>query len=62
LELVIRESQRAFKKQKTPNKACSGFVGVCAIYKQFSGFGFFLLPTIDTVGELPSSGDKVAGL
>ena len=26
------------------NKACSGFVGVCAIYKHFSGFGFFLLP------------------
>jgi hypothetical protein len=27
-----------------PNKACSGFLGVCAIYKHFSGFEFFLLP------------------
>jgi hypothetical protein len=29
--------------QNLPNKACSGFVGVCAVYKQFSGFEFFLL-------------------
>jgi hypothetical protein len=28
---------------KTPNKACSGFAGFGAIYKQFSGFGLFLL-------------------
>ena len=25
-----------------PNNACSGRVGVCAIYKLVSGFGFFL--------------------
>ncbi len=30
---------------RLPNKACSGRVGVCAIYRHFSGFGFFLLPS-----------------
>jgi len=29
-----------------PNKACSGLAGFCAIYKHFSGFGFFLLSGI----------------
>jgi len=28
------------------NKACSGFVGFCRIFKHFSGFGFFLLSGI----------------
>jgi len=32
-------------QQKTPNKACSGLAGFCAIYKHFSGFEFFLLPS-----------------
>jgi hypothetical protein len=31
---------------KAPNTARSGFVGVCAIYKHFSGFGVFLLSGI----------------
>jgi hypothetical protein len=31
---------------KTPNKACSGFAGVCGFEKHFSGFGFFLLSGI----------------
>ena len=26
------------------NTACTGFVGVCAVFKHFSGFGFYLLP------------------
>jgi hypothetical protein len=30
--------------QNLPNTACTGQVGVCAIYKQFSGFEFILLP------------------
>ena len=29
-----------------PNTACSGCVGLCAVYKHFSGFGFFLLTGI----------------
>ena len=29
-----------------PNKACSGFVGVCGFDNHFSGFGFFLLSGI----------------
>jgi len=29
-----------------PNTACSGFLGVCAVYKHFSGFGLFLLSGI----------------
>jgi len=31
---------------KTPNKACSGWWGVCGFDKHFSGFGFFLLSGI----------------
>jgi hypothetical protein len=29
-----------------PNTACTRLVGVCAIYKHFSRFEFFLLPSI----------------
>ncbi|MCL4259225.1 MAG: hypothetical protein KJZ52_01245 [Anaerolineales bacterium] len=29
-----------------PNKACSGWWGVCGFDKHFSGFGFFLLSGI----------------
>ena len=39
-------SQWVSRNQKRANKACSGFVGVCAVYKHFSGFGFFLLSGI----------------
>jgi hypothetical protein len=28
------------------NIACTGFVGVCSVYKYFSGFGFILLSGI----------------
>ncbi len=39
---------------RLPNKACTRRVGVCAVYKHFSGFGFFLhlkpFPTPPTRG------------
>jgi hypothetical protein len=31
------------RKSHLPNKACSGFLGVCGFEKHFSGFEFFLL-------------------
>jgi len=31
--------------QTPPNKACTGRWGFCVIYKHFSGFEFFLLPS-----------------
>jgi hypothetical protein len=36
--------RRVFKFM--PNKACTGQVGFCGIFKHFSGFEFFLLPGI----------------
>ena len=39
-------TRHAPTKLHSSNKACSGFVGVCAVYKHFSGFGFFLLSGI----------------
>ena len=33
-------------QQKTPNKACNGFLGVCGFEKHFSRFKFFLLSNI----------------
>jgi hypothetical protein len=35
-------SQRVLHNSTPPNKACSGRVGVCGIFKHFSGFGLFL--------------------
>jgi hypothetical protein len=42
----LAEYKRAgsLQNQKRANKACTGRWGFCAIYKQFSGFKFFLLP------------------
>jgi hypothetical protein len=37
---------RLCNSQERANKACSGFVGFCGIFKHFSGFGFFLLSGI----------------
>jgi len=34
---------QVWRSVRLPDKACSEFMGVCAIYKHFSGFGFFLL-------------------
>ena len=31
--------------QTPANKACTGRWGFCGIFKHFSGFGFFLLPS-----------------
>jgi len=31
--------------KKTPNKACTGRWGFCAIFEHFSGFEFSLLPS-----------------
>ena len=33
------------EKQNAANKACTRRVGFCAIYKRFSGFELFLLPS-----------------
>jgi len=43
------------EQQKTPNKACTRQVGFCAVYKQFSGFEFFLLP--NTIHARPHAGN-----
>jgi len=40
-------------KSKLPNKACSGFLGVCAIYKHFSGFGFFYISNLFSAAQNP---------
>lgn len=42
----ILSQATSLAQQKTPNKACSGLAGFYAIYKHFSGFGFFLLSGI----------------
>ena len=34
------------KNQKRANTACSGLVGTVRIFEHFSGFQFFLLPSI----------------
>ena len=34
--------QRFWSAGRLPNKACTRRVGFCAIYRHFSGFGFFL--------------------
>ena len=36
-------SQLGSGRQNAPNKVCSGFVGVYAVYKHLSGFEFFVL-------------------
>jgi hypothetical protein len=36
-----------------PNKACSGFLGVCGFEKHFSGFELFLLPNIFSPAQNP---------
>jgi hypothetical protein len=41
-----------------PNTACSGFAGVCGIFKQFSGFEFFLLPNRVPVRPSASKADR----
>ncbi len=48
--------------QKTPNTACTGQVEVCAIFKQFSGFEFILLPSRVHARPSASTPQKHAGL
>ena len=42
LRLDLARSSWLLTYLKRANKACSGFLGFCAIYKHFSGFEFFL--------------------
>jgi len=44
--LIESSIQSRLVKTVPPNKACSGFLGVCGFEKHFSGFGFFLLSGI----------------
>jgi len=39
---VLFFGQQVLLKPHTPNKACSGRRGVCAVYRHFSGFELFL--------------------
>jgi len=43
---------------KTPNKACSGFLGVCGFEKQFSRFKFFLLSGIFPARPKSANADR----
>jgi len=38
---VVFFQQRFWSAGRLPNKACSGRVGFCAVYRHFSGFGLF---------------------
>jgi len=42
----VKFQNNTLNVKEPPNKACSGFLGVCAIYEHFSGFEFFLLSGI----------------
>jgi hypothetical protein len=46
---------------KRANKACSGQVGFCGIFKHFSGFGFFLLPSRIHARPLATNANRWAG-
>jgi len=43
---IVLKKAKVLNQQTAPNKACSGRVGFCRIFKHFSGFGFFLLPNL----------------
>jgi hypothetical protein len=43
-----------------PNKACSGRWGFFAIYKHFSGFGFFLLSGIFSARPTATNANRSA--
>ncbi|MBE7535431.1 MAG: hypothetical protein HS124_06845 [Anaerolineales bacterium] len=44
-----------------PNKACSGWWGVCGFDKHFSGFGFFLLSGIIPARPTTTNANRWAG-
>jgi hypothetical protein len=45
MEKILPEEQVKLLNTQ-PNKACTRRVGVCAIYKHFSSFGFFYISNI----------------
>jgi disulfide bond formation protein DsbB len=51
-----------FEEKNAPNKACIRRVGVCAIYKHFSGFRFFLLPNIVHARQKSANANRWAAI
>lgn len=43
--ITYLEIKKVLSENYAPNKACSGLVGLGAVFKPFSGFGFFPLPS-----------------
>jgi len=52
--------QSSLLTKTAANKACSGQVGFVAVFKHFSGFGFFLLPNIISARPLATNASRSA--
>ena len=42
---MCKKTKNGSESKQQANKACTGRWGFCAVYKQFSGFEFSLLPS-----------------